>query len=103
MDDELDLQTADEVLESAWPRERRRARRRLVLAALGRAAIFMAALGALSLVVDLLFGMVVPWTFFVFMGALTLVAARPEPDERALLRRGGEAAPPLRSDATGER
>jgi hypothetical protein len=87
MDEELGGQNADEVLEAAWPAERRRARRRMLLATLGRTALFLLALVMLSLAVWLLFGLVVPWTFFAFMTVLTLVAGRPEPDERALLRR----------------
>ena len=87
MEERLEVQSADEVLESAWPRERRRARRRLALAALVRTAVFVAALGILSIAVHLLFRMVIPWTFFVFMTAIALIAARPEPDERAVLRR----------------
>jgi hypothetical protein len=87
MDEELDLQTADEVFEAAWPRERHRVRRRMALASLGRIAVFVSALGAMSLAVYLLFGMVIPWTFFAFMTAIALIGARPEPDERALLRR----------------
>jgi fatty acid desaturase len=87
MDDELGIQTADEVLEAAWPKERRRARRQMALAHFGRTAVFLAMLGGLSFAVYLLFGMVIPWTFFVFMGALALVGARPEADERALLHR----------------
>jgi hypothetical protein len=93
MDDELDLQSADAVLEGAWPKERRRARRRMELASLGRAAVFMSALGALSLVVYVLSGEVIPWTFFAFMSALAVIAARSDPDdERAVLRREGDPA-----------
>jgi fatty acid desaturase len=92
VDEELDRQTADEVLEAAWPKERRRARRRMLSAMVERVALFLLALGGLSFVVWLLFGLVVPWTFFAFMAVLTLVGGRPDPDERALLRRGADPA-----------
>ena len=86
-------QTVDEVLEAAWPREQRRARRRMTLAMFGRTALFIGALGLLSLAVWLLFGLVVPWTFFVFMTVLALVGARPDSQERGVLRRDEHPAP----------
>jgi len=94
MDEELGVQTADEVLEAAWPKERRRLRRQMALAHFGRTAVFLAMLGGLSLAVYLLFGMVIPWTFFAFMGALALLGGRPEADERALLHRSRPASGP---------
>ncbi len=84
-------QTVDEVLEAAWPRERRRLRRRLAIATIGRTAVFLGALAALSLAIRLLFGLIVPWAFFAVLAALALVCARPDPEERALLRRGEKA------------
>lgn len=87
--DDLDLSGAvDEVLDPVWPRERRRALFHMAGLTLGRVGVFLLALSALSLVTGLAFGLVVPWTFYAFVGGLALVCARPEPGQRSALRRG---------------
>ena len=93
--------TVDAVLEAAWPKERRRAGARMAASALGRIAVFVCALLVLAVAVHLVFGVVVPGTFFVFMTVLALVCARPEAAERAQLDqkgsgRSGRAGPPHR-------
>jgi hypothetical protein len=76
----------DEVLEPAWPREKRRELLRLARCSLGRVVVFMLALLVFCLAVHLLFG-VVPWAFFAFISLLALVGATPELRERSHLRR----------------
>jgi len=84
---EPSLQRAvDEVLEAAWPNERRRAVVRMATSVLGRVAVFVLALLIFSLAVKLFCGLVVPWTFFAFTTVLALVCAAGEA-ERAHLRR----------------
>jgi len=61
----------DEVLEPAWPRERRRALRRLAGSVLGRLAGGVLAMWALALVVHLVIGPPFPWVAF---GLVTLLA-----------------------------
>jgi hypothetical protein len=77
---------ADEVLEAAWPTERRRAVVRMATSVLGRVTVFLLALLAFSLAVKLFFGLVVPWTFFAFMAGLALVCATGD-EERVHLHR----------------
>jgi hypothetical protein len=80
-------QAVDEVLEAAWPTERRRAVVRTATSVLGRVAVFVLALLVFSLAVNLFFGLVVPWTFFAFMAGLALVCSRRGEEERAHLHR----------------
>jgi hypothetical protein len=77
----------DDVLEPAWLRERRRAARRLFSSTLGRVVGGLLALWVLALVVYLLTGVMVPWTFFVFMTVLMTVTALSDRDSRAHFRR----------------
>jgi len=83
----------DEVLDAAWPRERRRALARMAASTLGRVAVFVAALLLLGLAVFLAFHLVVPWVFYAFMTGLVLVCARPEAAERAHLDRKDPGTP----------
>lgn len=76
----------DELLEAAWPTERRRAVVRMATSLLGRVTLFVLALLVFSLAVKLFFGLVVPWTFFAFMAGLALVCATAD-EERAHLHR----------------
>ena len=82
----------DEVLEQAWPAERRRAGRLLVRSSLGRAVAGLGAILVFSLVLRATIGLEVPWLFFAFVGFLAAVAALPDPPDRAHLKR--EPAPP---------
>jgi hypothetical protein len=77
----------DEVLEPAWPREKRRELLRLARYSMGRIVIFILALLSLSIAVNLLFGGIVPWTFFAFISLLTLAVGTPDLRERSHLRR----------------
>jgi hypothetical protein len=86
----------DDILEAVWPRERHRAMVRLATSILGRTAVFVSALLVLSFAVYLVFGLVMPWTFFVFMTALTLVCAAGD-EQRAHLGRDTERSPGNRS------
>ncbi|HXX89661.1 MAG TPA: hypothetical protein VEI83_05490 [Acidimicrobiales bacterium] len=65
----------DEVLGPVWRRERRHARRRVAWATLGRVALGMAAIWVLSVVVDLVVGVAVPWLAFGVITALATVLA----------------------------
>lgn len=75
----------DEVLTRAWPRERRRASRRLWGSALGRWGGGMAAIALLAGIFALT-GAGIPWLLFPVMGLLSAIAVLPEPAERAHLR-----------------
>lgn len=69
---------------------------RMAVSACWRIAVFISSLLVLGVAVRLVFGLVVPWTFFVFMAGLAVVGARPEEGERAHLRRaqtGGRSRP----------
>jgi len=91
---ELHLEQAvDDVLEAAWPKERNRARVHLATSTLGRVAAFVSALLILGFAVRLVFGLVVPWTFFVFMTGLGLLCARPGEEERTHLLREANKGP----------
>ena len=61
----------DEVLEPAFPRERRRFAWRVTSRALGGVAAFLFGVWILGLVARLLFGLVLPWTVF---GLLALIS-----------------------------
>lgn len=78
-------QRVDELLRRAWPRERRRATRRLWGSALGRWSGGMAAIALLAGVVALT-GAGLPWLLFPVMGVLLAIAVLPEPAERSHLR-----------------
>jgi hypothetical protein len=77
----------DEALEPVWPNERRRASRRLVLSTLGRAALGVLGFWGLAVGVYLLVGAVFPWTFYAFIGGLTVVAALHDARDPDHLRR----------------
>jgi hypothetical protein len=89
-------QAVDDVLEAAWPEERRRASRQLVASTLWRAVggvlVFWAMGAALTG-----FGFSLPWTFYAFIGGLTLVVALHEARDPDHLRHHG----PPRSVADG--
>ncbi len=80
-------QAVDNVLEPAWPRERRRALRRLGCSMLGRLAGGLAVLWVLAFLVRLVTGVTVPWVAFGFITFLATVVALPEPGDRSHLRR----------------
>lgn len=77
----------DEVLEPAWPRERRRAARRLHLRTMSRIAGGCLALWGLGFVVHLWVGVSFPWVFFGVIALLATVAASGQEDHRHLRRR----------------
>jgi hypothetical protein len=80
-------QAVDDVLEPAWPRERRRAHRRLSWSTLGRLAGGLAVLWLLAFVVRLITGEAFPWFAFGLVTFLATVVALPEPGDRSHLRR----------------
>jgi hypothetical protein len=80
-------QAVDEVLDAAWPKERLRALVRLAASTTGRVAVFLLALVGLGVGLRVLFGVVVPWTFYIFVGVLAIVCARPGAAETRHLRR----------------
>jgi hypothetical protein len=57
-------QAVDEVLEQAWFREQRRARRRLAYCTLGRIALGLAIFWAVAIVAHLIVGVNIPWVLF---------------------------------------
>jgi hypothetical protein len=68
-----DLQDAvDDVLESVWPNERRRGRTRWNLATLGRIAGGLAGFFGMSLMLYWVAGVSLPWSFYGFIGAMTI-------------------------------
>jgi hypothetical protein len=77
----------DEVLEPAWPRERRRAARRLHLRSLSRIAGGCLALWGLGFVAHLWVGVSFPWVFFGVIALLAAVAASGQEDHSHLRRR----------------
>ncbi|HXW34105.1 MAG TPA: hypothetical protein VEJ87_05955 [Acidimicrobiales bacterium] len=89
--------TVDDVLEAAWPSERRRARVHLAIAVVRRVGIFISALALLCLFTRLVFGMEVPWVFFAFMTLLALQCARPGDEELVVLGREPDRRPRYRS------
>jgi fatty acid desaturase len=76
----------DEVLEPAWPRERRRAARRLRLRTISRIAGGCVALWGLGFVVHLWVGGSFPWLFFGVIALLATVAASVQEDHAHLRR-----------------
>lgn len=83
-----DLRRAvDEVLDPAWPVERRRAIRRMVASTVGRWAGGMAAITVLDLLLYVVVGVTLPPAFFVVVGLLAAVGALPDVDDRAHLSR----------------
>ncbi len=83
-------QQVDEALDPVWPRERRRAWRRAALKETGHWALGMAAVAALALGVYLVFGVMVPWIFFVVIGILAGFAVLPDPADQPHLKRQPE-------------
>jgi hypothetical protein len=77
----------DEVLEPAWPRERRRAARRMSLSTLSRVVGGCLALWALGFVVHLLVGGNFPWLYFGLIALLAAIAASTNQGDRTHLRR----------------
>jgi hypothetical protein len=67
--------------------ECRRAARRLFSSTLGRVALTLLALWVLALLAYLITGVMVPWTFFVFMTVLMTVTGLSDRDGRAHHRR----------------
>jgi len=103
-DSEDDLHRAvDEVLEPAFPRERRRVAWRLTGRALVRVAGFLLCVWVLGLLARLLFGLVLPWTFFALLALITsgvvlhqCRAALRDHDRHVDDRSTGEGWPPHR-------
>ena len=81
-------QAVDEVLDPAWPDERRRALRRWSYATIGRVAGGLLGLWALGFVLGLVAGLTLPWTFFAFMGVMMTGAAFSQDEGREHLHRG---------------
>jgi hypothetical protein len=91
---EEDLRRAvDDVLQPAWPTERRRARRRWVAATVGRAVLGTVALWTLATVVSLFVGRTLPVTFYVFIGGMAMAAALHEGRDADHLRADGPRGP----------
>ncbi len=68
-----DLQVAvDDVLDAAWPKERRRGRSRWNLATLGRIAGGLVGFYGMTLVLYLVADVSFPWAFYAFIGAMTI-------------------------------
>jgi acyl-CoA synthetase (AMP-forming)/AMP-acid ligase II len=76
-------QAVDEVLDPAWPDERRRALRRWSYSTVGRVAAGLLALWAFGLII----GLTLPWTFYGFMGLMMTSAAFSQEEGREHLRR----------------
>lgn len=85
--------SADEILGAAWPKERRRAALRLEVSVLWRIALFVVMLLILGVAVHVMFGLTLPWTFYVFTTGLAFVCARPGADERTHLRGEADGSP----------
>jgi predicted PurR-regulated permease PerM len=83
-------QQVDDALDPVWPRERRRAWRRAALKETGHWLLGMAAIAALAVGVYLVFGIMVPWIFFVVIGILAAIAVLPDPDDQPHLKRRPE-------------
>jgi hypothetical protein len=79
--------SVDEVLEPAWPRERRRAARRLGYRTLRRIAGGCLALWGLGFLVHLVVGGSFPWASFGLIALLSSVAASTSQGDRTHLRR----------------
>ncbi len=80
-------QAVDDALEPAWPEERRRAARRYFCSTLARVGVGLLGFFGLSLVAAFVTGAAFPWTFYVFIGALTTGAALHEARDPEHLRR----------------
>lgn len=80
----------DQALDPVWPRERRRAWRRAALKETGHWALGMAAIAGIAVGVYLVFGIMVPWMFFVVIGILAAIAVLPDPNEQSHLKREPE-------------
>jgi hypothetical protein len=76
----------DEVLDRAWPRERRLAARRLGFRMVRRIAGGCLALWGLGFVAHLWVGVTVPWVFFGVITLLATVAASGQEDHSHLRR-----------------
>jgi hypothetical protein len=72
LSEEFLRRAVDDVLEPAWPRERRRASRRLARSMVSRLAGGLVALWAMALVVRVVVGPPFPWLAF---GMITLMAS----------------------------
>jgi hypothetical protein len=85
--EELLRSAVDEVLEPAWPRERKRAARRLRRHTLARIVGSTLVLWALGVGAHLLVGGSFPWMFFGLIALMASVAAFATPEDRPHLRR----------------
>ncbi len=72
----------DDILESVWVRERRRAMRRWVFETGARLAAGLLALWGMCLILGLVVGLTMPWAFFGFMTVLMTGAAFSQKDGR---------------------
>ncbi|MGO8870071.1 MAG: hypothetical protein ACLQPH_01485 [Acidimicrobiales bacterium] len=77
----------DDVLEPAWPVERRRASRRWMWATLIRVAAGVLGFWGLALAVSLMVGVAFPWSFYAFIGGLTAVLGLHQARDPEHLRR----------------
>ncbi|MGP0030370.1 MAG: hypothetical protein ACLPVF_07675 [Acidimicrobiales bacterium] len=77
----------DDVLEPVWPDERRRAARGWFYGTLARAALGILGFWGLAVVMYLVFGLALPWTFYAFIGGMTTMAALHEARDPEHLRR----------------
>jgi hypothetical protein len=80
-------QAVDEVLDPAWPDERRRALWRWSYATIGRVAAGLLGLWALGFVMHLMVGLTLPWVFYGFMAVMMIMAAFSQEEGREHLRR----------------
>jgi hypothetical protein len=84
--DDPNTSSLEEVLGSAWRRERRRALRKWAFATAARVLTALGALWALSFLLFVVFGMSLPWTFFALIGVLMSAGAFSQKEGREHLR-----------------
>jgi hypothetical protein len=80
--------SVEDVLAPAWARERRRALRHWAWPTAARVAGGLLCLWVLGLVLYLVFGLILRWTFFGFIGLLMTGAAFSQTEGREHLREG---------------
>jgi len=85
----------DDILEAAWPSERRRALRRVALGTAARLTLAAGALWLLGFGVHLVVGTAFPWVAYGVIALLASIAAMPDSGDHSHLRRN-----PLRSRGT---
>ena len=90
-DDHL-RRAVDDVLEPAWPGERRRAARRRHRSTLVRTIVGLLGFWGLGLAAALVTGRMLPWTFFVCIAGLTIGAGFHDARNPEHLRRDGSGS-----------